>query len=482
METQKQCVPVQDSQMSACRLQGRGFVCVLVALLLTLLLEALDQSIVDTAMPQIVASLGGIEYYSWVVNGYLVAIATVIPVVGKLSDVFGRKWFLVSGVTLFLLGSLLAGLAQTIEQLIAARVIQGLGAGVGIALVVVVVADIFPPEKRGRWQAIFGSVYGCANLLGPTLGGWLTDHGSLLPSVVMPSTRWRWIFYINLPVGMLALVLLLIFLPVRFSHQEVRSSNAATVKQIDICGALLIMLATVCMLVGLSTSTHFTSGMILAALVCYGLFLFVERRAKDPVIPPRIFRNRIFTIASILNLLQGVILFNLTIYLPLFLQEVLKVSATTSGALLTPMLVSSNLASLLAGFAAKGLKGYRRIVIGGALAMSIATFLLAQFVFTASLFSLLSIMVLAGLGLGVFFSMAPLAAQNALSPSQLGVGMSVMRYLGQLGPTLGVALVGMVVKSRLSVSLPVALQGGFQVLFAISLLVLVLAVFLREKS
>src|SRR6266853_2124956 len=207
-------------QESGRRLHGVALISVITALMLTLLLEALDQTVVGTALPKIIGSLQGFDRYTWVVTAYILASTTMIPIVGKLSDQFGRKWFLIVGTAIFLLGSALSGASQTMNQFIAFRAVQGLGAGIGIALAFVVVADMFPPAERVRWQSLFGVVYGFSSLVGPTLGGWLTDHGPLVGAVVTETTRWRWVFYINIPIGIIALAALLICLPVNISARS----------------------------------------------------------------------------------------------------------------------------------------------------------------------------------------------------------------------------------------------------------------------
>ena len=195
------------------RLQSVALFSVLAALMLTLLLEALDQTIVGTAMPRIINELHGLDRYTWVVTAYLLASTTMIPIVGKLSDQFGRKWFLIGGVAIFLLGSVLCGAARTINQLIIFRAVQGLGGGIGIALVFTLVGDIFPPNERARWSGIVSGVFIISSVAGPTFGGWLADHGPLLPPLVTDASRWRWVFYINLPLGLIALAVLLVYLP-----------------------------------------------------------------------------------------------------------------------------------------------------------------------------------------------------------------------------------------------------------------------------
>src|SRR5712691_2288070 len=203
-------------------------------------------------MPQIASSLHGFDHYAWVVTAYLLASTTMIPLVGKLSDQFGRKGFLILGTVLFLLGSLLSGASQTMDQLILFRALQGLGAGVGISLVVTLIGDIFPPQERAKWSGIVGAVYGFSSLIGPTLGGWLTEHGPLLGNLVTDAARWRWVFYINLPVGVIALAALSISLPANISIRTNRYRGWQAVRRIDFAGAVLAATATICQLLGLA--------------------------------------------------------------------------------------------------------------------------------------------------------------------------------------------------------------------------------------
>jgi len=459
---------VEQQQADERRLNGAALASVLIALLFTMLLEALDQTIVGTAMPKIIADLQGFDRYTWVVNAYLLAATMMIPIVGKLSDLFGRKWFLVVGVALFLSGSVLSGMAWTIDQLIAFRALQGLGSGIGITLAITVVGDIFPPAERAKWQSILSSVYGFANLVGPTLGGWLADHGPLMGPLVTEATRWRWVFYINLPVGALALVALLIFLPVDISERSQSVISWAVVRRIDFVGAVLVAAATTCLLLGLTWGSNgrygwgapLAIGMLVGAGVLYALFVVTESRVADPILPLGLFRNQVFTAASLLSLLHGMILLGLTIYLPFFLQGVLGLSATDSGAVLTPMMVSATAVALLAGFASGMLRRYQFMAILGAIVMSLGVLLLTQMTPSTSLWLALVFMVVTGIGLGVFFSVVPMAAQNALPRRQLGVGTAAVKYLAQLGPTLGVALVGTVVNSALASEVARRVSGG----------------------
>ncbi|MFL5587187.1 MAG: MDR family MFS transporter [Ktedonobacteraceae bacterium] len=459
-------------QESGRRLHGTALISVITALMLTLLLEALDQTVVGTALPKIVGALQGFDRYSWAVTAYILASTTMIPIVGKLSDQFGRKWFLIIGTAIFLLGSALSGASQTMDQFIAFRALQGLGAGIGIALAFVLVADMFPPAERVKWQSLFGVVYGLSNLVGPTLGGWLSDHGPLVGTLVSETTRWRWVFYINIPVGIIALTALLIYLPANVSALSSHHTGWAAVRRIDFPGAVLSAAATICLLLGLTWGSNATYdwsslqviGILATAVILFGAFLMTERFAVEPILPLDLFRNQVFAVAALLSLLQLMILVGLIVYLPLYLQGVLGVSATGAGAVITPMTVSSVIGAALAGLAITLFKRYRLITILSALIMTAGVFLLTRMTPTTGLLEAVVFMVIAGIGLGPFFSVLTIAAQNALPRTRLGIGTSSVRYLGQLGSVLGVAIVGTVVNNTLASDiagrLPVSVAQG----------------------
>jgi EmrB/QacA subfamily drug resistance transporter len=440
------------------RIHGIALISVLAALMLTLLLEALDQTVVGTALPKIIGSLQGFDRYTWVVTAYLLASTTMIPIVGKLSDQFGRKWFFVAGVIIFLLGSALSGAAQTMNQLIAFRALQGLGAGTGIALVFTVVGDIFPPAERAKWQGIFAGVYGFSSVVGPTIGGWLADHGPLVGSFVTDATRWRWVFYVNLPLGIIALAALLIYLPANVSVRSSRYAGWAAVRRIDFPGALLASAATICLLLGLTWGGNQTYdwsslpvvGTLAGAAVLYLAFFLAERFAAEPILPPDLFRNQVFAADAVLALTSGMVLLGLVIYLPLFLQGVLGESATNSGAVITPLTVSLVVGSALSGFVIAKLARYQGITIVGAVVMTVGVYLLSRVTVATSLLTATIDMVIAGVGLGIFFAVMTLAVQNALPRTRMGVGTGAVNYLRQLGQTLGVAIVGTVVNNTIA--------------------------------
>ena len=484
------------------RLRGFALISLITALMLTLFLEALDQTIVGTAMPRIIAQLHGLDRYSWVVTAYILASMTMIPIVGKLSDQFGRKWFLLSGTLLFLLGSILAGASQSMNQLILFRALQGLGAGIGMALVATVMADLFPPAERAKWMSLFGIVYGVSNLFGPTLGGWLAEHGPLLGSLVTETTRWRWVFYSNLPVGLIAVVALLVFLPANLSGYTSARAGRESLRRIDILGAILCAAATICLMLGLTWGgdqiSAWTSsqvlGMLAPGIILFALFLFAERKALEPVLPLDLFRNQIFSVGALLSLLQMMVLLGFSLYLPLFFQGVLAVSPTSAGLVMTPFSMSMVVGAVLSSMAVNRLKRYRAIAIVAALLMSAGAFLITSMTPTTSLLQAILFMVLAGIGIGPFFSLPMVAVQNALPASHLGVSTAALRYLGQVGATLGIAIVGTAITSAVSgdlmshlptnaaskQALSGALTHGFLAVLVFALIALVATFFLKE--
>ncbi len=484
------------------RLQGIALISVITALMLTLLLEALDQTIVGTAMPRIIAELHGLDRYSWVVTAYILATMTMIPIVGKLSDQFGRKWFLLTGTALFLLGSILAGASQSMDQMIIFRAIQGLGSGIGIALIATVMGDLFPPDQRAKWSGLFGLVYGVSNLFGPTIGGWLTEHGPVMGMLVTESTRWRWVFYINLPVGLIAVVALLIFLPAHLSVRTSTWNGWESLRGIDFLGAILCGAATICLLLGLTWGgeqiTAWSSARVLAmlaaAMLLFVLFLCAERKAQEPILPLDLFHNAIFGVGAVLALLQNMVLLGLALYLPLFFQGVLAVSPTNAGLIMTPFSVSMVVGAILSSQAIGMFKRYRVVGIVAALLMSAGAFLITLMTPATGIMLAIAILVLAGIGIGPFFSLPMVAVQNALPAECLGISTAGLRYLGQLGASMGIAIVGTVVSSsvpgKLEQHLPAdqagklmfagALQHGFMAVLIFAVIALLVACFLKD--
>lgn len=471
-------------------LRPRGWIVttIVVGLLLTLALSALDATIVGTALPTIIGALHGFEQYSWVVTAYLLTSTTVVPIVGKLSDQFGRKGFLLTGIALFLLGSALAGTAQTMTQLILFRGLQGLGAGFMQTLAFTLVADLFPPAERGRWQGIFVSVLSLALIVGPAIGGWITDHAS-----------WRWVFYVNLPVGALALLVLIIWLPSTLAARSIPSRGWAAVRRIDGAGALTAATATVCLLLALTWggSTYPWSsaqviGLLCAAGILYLAFIIVERWVSEPLLPPDLFRNRVFVASGLLALAGGMIVYAMIFYLPLFMQGVLGQTATNSGASLAPLFLPVAISAAIGGQVIAKVGRYHFLAVSGALTLLVGLFLLARMDTTTVFLTTTLNMIVVGLGIGVIQPIYTVAGQNAISPERLGAGTGAMNYLRAMGSLLGTAVLGAIVthaahssdSTGLSLSarqmLATGLQHVFLVMFGMGIAVLLITFFLKD--
>ncbi|MCS7051992.1 MAG: DHA2 family efflux MFS transporter permease subunit, partial [Thermomicrobium sp.] len=299
---------------------------ILPGLLLGMLLAALDQTIVGTAMPRVIAELHGLEHYAWVFTAYMLTSTVTVPLYGKLSDIYGRRTFFLLGMVIFLLGSALSGMAQTMTQLIVFRAIQGLGGGALFPIAIAIVGDLFPPAERGKWQGLFAAVFGFSAIIGPSLGGWITDHWG-----------WRWVFYVNMPIGLLALLTTGLTMPKLASGRR---------HSIDYLGAALLTAGVTPMLLAFSwAGTEYPWGSVqiialfVASAIILLLFIPVELRSPEPILDLRLFRNRIFTPTLIAAFLIAIGMFGTILYLPLFVQAVLGRTATNSGAVLTPMML-----------------------------------------------------------------------------------------------------------------------------------------------
>ncbi|MFJ7201669.1 MULTISPECIES: MDR family MFS transporter [unclassified Streptomyces] len=409
---------------------------VLPGLLLAMLLAQLDAMIVSTALPTIVGEMGGVDQLSWVVTAYTLATLASTPLYGKFGDLYGRKWILVFAIGVFMLGSALCGAAQTIGQLIAFRALQGIGAGGLLVGVIAIIGHLATPRERGKFQSFIAALGAVAMIGGPLIGGFLTDVAS-----------WRWAFLINLPIGAIALVIVV----TRLKHVGQRVEH-----RIDYLGALLIALFAVAIVLvtswgGVKFDWDSPQILLLAAagVVVFVAMLLVERKAAEPVLPLRLFAIRNFSIAQVLTFLVGFAMYSMVAFLPLYQQSAHGYSATSSGLLLLPMLGASLVTTMYSGTLLTKTDNHRAILIGGSFlfAAGLCLLLLVDQGTSELLFSIY--MIVFGLGLGVLFQVTVVTAQNSVERANMGVASSTVTFSRSIGGSFGVALFGSVFTGRL---------------------------------
>jgi EmrB/QacA subfamily drug resistance transporter len=429
------------------QLNQRELRIVLGGLMLGMLLAALDQTIVATALPTIVGDLGGLNHLSWVVTAYLLTSTAVTPLWGKLSDLYGRRGTFQAAIAIFLAGSMLSGLSQNMGELIGFRALQGLGGGGLMALAMAIVGDLVPPRERGRYQGYFGAVFALASVGGPLLGGYFTDQLS-----------WRWIFYVNLPLGVAALAVTTVVLRIPF--RRVR-------RRIDYLGSVLLVAAVSCVV----TATTWGGitfpwgsaqiiGLAVAAVVLLALFVAWEARTSEPILPLHLFRNPIFTVACAITGLLGLALFGAVVYLPEYLQVVRGASAISSGLQLMPLTLGIVVASAGSGQLVSRTGRYKVFPIVGATLLTAGFWLLTHIQAATSTAVLSGWMLVIGLGIGCIMQIAVLAVQNAVTYQDLGTATSATVFFRLLGGSLGTALFGAVLLNRLQRNLAVLLPSG----------------------
>ncbi|UOE94318.1 MDR family MFS transporter [Alkalihalobacillus sp. LMS39] len=410
---------------------------IMIAVMSVMLFAALNMTIVGTSLPKIIADIGGMEYFNWVFMIYMLTSSITAILVGKLSDLYGRKLFILVGIIIFILGSLLCGFSTSISQLITFRGLQGFGGGMIMSTAMTTVGDLFSPRERGRWQGLMTGVFGVSSLFGPTLGG-----------VIVDNMNWSWVFWIFLPVGMIAFFMILKLYPQSERKQK---------EKIDFVGSIVLSGFILTVLLGFSwAGTQFDwisfeiIGLFSVAIVLLCLFIFIEGKVKSPVVPLHLFGNRIVSISNIVSFLSGAGMFGIIMYAPFYVQGVLGRSATTSGLVEMVMTIALVICSALAGQLITKTGKYKNLALLGFLIMAVGFFLNATLKPDSSLLLMVIYLVITGIGLGLTMPIFTLTVQNAVAHKYLGVATATSQLSRQMGGTIGVAVLGTVMSSRLA--------------------------------
>jgi EmrB/QacA subfamily drug resistance transporter len=430
-------------------LSQRATIAAFSGVLLGMLLAVLNQTIVATALPRIVADLGGLQHYSWVFSVYMLAATVTVPIYGRLSDIHGRRPFFVAGILIFMAGSVLGGTAGSMTQLILARAVQGLGAGALIPLAMAVIGDLVPPSDRGRWQGLTGAVFGVGSVLGPLTGGWIADNAD-----------WRWVFFVSLPVGLIALVVVLATLKIP-PHPE-----RAT--RIDYSGAALLAAGVSCILLGTvragedaTVASADVLGLLAVGVALLGVLAWHERRIDHPIVPLELLRLRVFAAASGASFAFGIAMFGAIIFVPLFVQGVLGESATNAGLVLTPLMLALVVASVGSGQVIARTGRYRWAIVSGPVVMAGGFAVLSSLDTGSSRGTATLAMILLGFGLGLVMQNLLLVVQNAVPSRELGIATSGIQFFRTTGGTIGVSVMGALVTAGLPAGAAAgALAGG----------------------
>ncbi|MEL4358262.1 MULTISPECIES: MDR family MFS transporter [unclassified Luteococcus] len=414
---------------------------IFIGLMLGMFVASITQTIVGPAMPRIVAELGGMDHYSWVATATMLVSAITTPIVGKLSDLYGRRTFYLGGLLVFMLGTLLAGLTQSFAFLILARAVQGLGTGTLMPLSQTIIGDIIPPRQRGKYQGLMGAVFGMSSVAGPLAGGFITDHWG-----------WRWLFFASLPVGVAAFGAIFRFLHLPHERRDV---------SIDWAGMTTLAFALVCLLLPTSmggTTWAWSSpqviGLYVAGVVLTAAFILVERKATEPVIPLRLFRSSLFTLSNVAGFFISILMFGAIIYIPVYAQGVLGVSATNSGLILMPMNLALIGLSILGGLLVSRTGRYKEFMLGGVAIMGLGYWLLTRLHVGSSQGQLTLAMTVFGIGLGLCMQQYTLAVQNTVARRDLGVATAATQFFRNVGNTVGIAVFGTIMTTQMKTAIP----------------------------
>lgn len=425
------------SESGAPALKNRGLL--LTGLIIAMLFGALDGTIVGTAMPRIVGELGGLALMAWLTTAYMLTSTVIVPIAGKLADLMGRRVIYVTGLIIFIGASALCGMAQNITELILFRGLQGLGGGIMMPMAMIIIGDLFTGKQRAKWQGVFGAIFGLSSVVGPQIGGWIVD-----------ALDWRWVFYINLPVGIVAVILIAIALP---KHKAIGKVK------FDIPGITTMVLGVVSLLLALTFGGKDYAwlswqiiGLFAVAIVSLVSFVIIESRAQEPILPVRLFKNRTFTTINGVGFLMAVGMFGAIMFVPLFMQGIVGISASASGTVMMPLMLTMIAASIVSGqFIHK--VGVRKQMLVGMIIMAVGFYFLSTMGVDTTKLTASAYMLILGLGMGLVMPILTLALQESFPKSELGVVTSSSQFFRQIGGTFGMTILGAVMNHKSSVLL-----------------------------
>ncbi|TXK85525.1 MDR family MFS transporter [Paenibacillus sp. N3.4] len=437
METIQKTASDDTIEASAPELKNRGLL--LTGLIIAMLFGALDGTIVGTAMPRIVGEFGGLGLMAWLTTAYMLTSTVVVPIAGKLADLIGRRVIYVTGLIIFIGASALCGMSQNMTELILFRGLQGIGGGIMMPMAMIIIGDLFTGKQRAKWQGVFGAIFGLSTVIGPQVGGWIVD-----------SLNWRWVFYINLPVGILAVILISIALP---KHKAVGNVK------FDIPGIVTMIVGVVSLLLALTFGGKDYAwlswqiiGLFVLAIVSLVSFVMIENRAQEPILPVRLFKNRTFTTINGVGFLMAVGMFGAIMFVPLFMQGIVGISASASGTVMTPMMITMIVASIISGQFIQKI-GVRKQMLLGMIIMAVGFLFLGTMGMTTTKLLASSYMMILGLGMGLVMPILTLALQESFPKSELGVVTSSSQFFRQIGGTFGMTILGAVMNHKSSVLL-----------------------------